>query len=132
MGEDLGHTVYRGPEGETTEWDDIQRRIGNLPPLPDAFKPEPWAPGEEKGRGCVAAGSADAARELMNAKTERELEEMDEDTLADDRFLEQYRCGRRRQRRLRFSSRVTACRRAPRRTISLHAQPLFTKNQREP
>ena len=25
------HTVYKGPEGETTQWDDIQRKLGNLP-----------------------------------------------------------------------------------------------------
>lgn len=22
------HTVYKGPEGETTQWDDIQRKMG--------------------------------------------------------------------------------------------------------
>jgi hypothetical protein len=25
------HSVYKGPEGETTQWDDIQRKLGNLP-----------------------------------------------------------------------------------------------------
>ena len=25
------HTVYKGPEGETTQWDDIQAKHGNLP-----------------------------------------------------------------------------------------------------
>ena len=26
------HTVYKANEGETTEWDEIQRKLGNLPP----------------------------------------------------------------------------------------------------
>ena len=25
------HTTYTGPEGETTQWEDIQRKLGNLP-----------------------------------------------------------------------------------------------------
>lgn len=25
------HTVYKGPDGDTTQWDDIQRKLGNLP-----------------------------------------------------------------------------------------------------
>lgn len=29
----MHHTVYRKAEGETTEWDDLQRKFGNLPPL---------------------------------------------------------------------------------------------------
>ena len=26
------HTIYKGPEGESTKWDDIQRKLGNKPP----------------------------------------------------------------------------------------------------
>lgn len=26
------HTIYKGPEGESTQWDDIQRKLGNAPP----------------------------------------------------------------------------------------------------
>ena len=25
------HTTYKGPEGETTQWDDIQAKLGNKP-----------------------------------------------------------------------------------------------------
>lgn len=25
------HTVYKGPEGESTQWDDIQAKLGNRP-----------------------------------------------------------------------------------------------------
>ena len=49
MGEDLGHVVYRGPEGETTVWDDVQRRFGNKPPLPEKFVPRAYAPEEDRG-----------------------------------------------------------------------------------
>ena len=92
MGEDLGHTVYRGPEGETTEWGDIQRRIGNFAPLPEVFKPDPWRPAEndEGAASAAARGGAEAGRMHMNQKSARELEEMD-DEFEDDRFLEEYR-----------------------------------------
>lgn len=103
MGEDLGHTVYNGPEGETTEWGDIQRRIGNFAPLPAVFKPDPWAPateGSEAGEGAASDAASAAARDgaaagkaHVNARSARELEDM-EDEFADDGFLEEYRCAR--------------------------------------
>lgn len=75
------HTVYKGPEGETTQWDDIQRKLGNLPPKepvwkPDAYQPEPEAPPRDK--------------EWVDGKNEEELSDL-EDELGDERFLEQYR-----------------------------------------
>ena len=88
--------MYRGPEGETTEWGDIQRRIGNFAPLPEVFKPDPWTPGEEEegvNGGAASGGGAEAGQERMNHKSARELEEM-EDEFADDGFLEEYRCVR--------------------------------------
>ena len=36
------HTVYKGPEGETTQWEDIHRRLGNLPPKAPVWKPEKY------------------------------------------------------------------------------------------
>ena len=38
------HTTYRRGEGESTQWEDIQRRLGNFKPVekpwqPDAFRP---------------------------------------------------------------------------------------------
>ena len=47
MTEQLGHTVYKARERETTIWDDAQRRLGNLPPLPEVWKPEAFSPSEE-------------------------------------------------------------------------------------
>lgn len=40
------HTVYKGPEGETTQWEDIQRRLGNLGPKAPVWMPEAYKPGE--------------------------------------------------------------------------------------
>ena len=47
------HTVYRqrGPR-ETTVWEDSQRALGNLPPLPKEEAPDKWAPGDEPQRGA--------------------------------------------------------------------------------
>lgn len=41
------HFIYKDVEGSSTEWDDIQRKLGNLPPKPPAFKPDPFSPAEE-------------------------------------------------------------------------------------
>ena len=38
------HTTYKRPEGETTEWDDIQVKYGNKPPPEPVSKAEPFAP----------------------------------------------------------------------------------------
>lgn len=81
MGEDLGHVVYRGPEGETTEWDDIQRRLGNLPPAPEVHKPDAYVPASDPDTRTVAH---------IDEQTADALEEMD-DEFADDAFLERYR-----------------------------------------
>lgn len=82
------HTVYKGLEGETTEWDDIQRRLGNLPPKPEVWKPEAYAPEADAPRGAARVAAADGAEELSDLEDEAEF--------ADDRFLEEYR-----QRRIR-------------------------------
>lgn len=74
------HAVYKGPEGQTTQWDDIQRKMGNLPPKEPVKKAEPWTPEREEGKG----------KEWVDKKAVDELEEMDDD-FDDDRFLEQYR-----------------------------------------
>lgn len=73
------HTVYKGREGESTQWEDIQRKLGNLPPKPPAWKPEKYAPEEE-----VAKNSTDH----IDSAYATELEGME---LDDDRFLEEYR-----------------------------------------
>ena len=78
------HFVYKDVEGATTQWDDIQRKLGNLPEKPEPFKPPPFAP-------RVDADEQPKSKEWLDARDPDELEEL-EDDLDDDRFLEQYRC----------------------------------------
>eukprot|EP00191_Tetraselmis_sp_GSL018_P005585 CAMPEP_0177604380 /NCGR_PEP_ID=MMETSP0419_2-20121207/16082_1 /TAXON_ID=582737 /ORGANISM="Tetraselmis sp., Strain GSL018" /LENGTH=244 /DNA_ID=CAMNT_0019098349 /DNA_START=87 /DNA_END=821 /DNA_ORIENTATION=- len=73
------HVVYRG-NGETTEWDDLQVKLGNKEKPPPRWSPEKYRPQEEV------------------VKDEKWLEQCDEDELsdledefADDTFLEEYR-----------------------------------------
>lgn len=40
-------TVYERPEGESTQWEDIQRKLGNLPHAEPVWKPEAYKPEEE-------------------------------------------------------------------------------------
>ncbi len=74
------HTVYKGPEGETTQWEDIHRKRGNLPPKELVCKPEKYAPEQD--------GKKD--EQWLDKKDADELEEL-EDEFADDSFLEKYR-----------------------------------------
>ncbi|VAH57881.1 unnamed protein product [Triticum turgidum subsp. durum] len=79
------HFVYKDVEGATTQWDDIQRKLGNLPEKPAPFKPPPFAPRAD-------ADEQPRSKEWLDARDPDELEEL-EDDLDDDRFLEQYRMG---------------------------------------
>jgi hypothetical protein len=74
------HTTYKGPEGETTQWEDIQRKLGNLPEKAPVWKPEAWKPGAEAPKGEA----------LMRDKDAEELSDL-EDEFGDNRFLEEYR-----------------------------------------
>ena len=80
------HFVYKDVEGASTQWDDIQRKLGNLPPKPPAFKPPPFTPAEDQD-------SKPKDKAWIDGKTEEELEDLeDDDNLDDDRFLQEYRC----------------------------------------
>lgn len=79
------HFVYKDVEGASTQWDDIQRKLGNLPPKPPAFKPPAFEP-------AVDPDSVPKDKSWVDEKTEEELEELEDDPdLDDDRFLEEYR-----------------------------------------
>ncbi|KAL9454329.1 hypothetical protein AB3S75_009837 [Citrus x aurantiifolia] len=79
------HFVYKDVEGASTQWDDIQRKLGNLPPKPPAFKPPAFEP-------AVDPDSVPKDKSWVDDKTEEELEELEDDPdLDDDRFLEEYR-----------------------------------------
>ncbi|KAG8482965.1 hypothetical protein CXB51_022000 [Gossypium anomalum] len=77
------HFVYKDLEGASTQWDDIQRKLGNLPPKPPSFQPPPFEPSPDPD-------SAPKDKSWIDAKAEYELDEL-EDDLDDDRFLEEYR-----------------------------------------
>ncbi|GMQ07879.1 hypothetical protein CsSME_00051881 [Camellia sinensis var. sinensis] len=42
------HFVYKDVEGASTQGDDIQRKLENLPPKPSAFKPPSFKPAEDE------------------------------------------------------------------------------------
>lgn len=71
------HTTYRGPEGQTTEWDDIQIKLGNKTPRPKREK----APKFEGEREEAKDG------EWIKRLDEGELSDAEED-LEDDRALQ--------------------------------------------
>lgn len=81
------HFVYKDVEGASTQWDDIQRRLGNLPPKPEPFKPPPFVPADDPDL-------APKSKDWLDDRTPAELEDLEDDLdLDDDRFLEEYRLG---------------------------------------
>ncbi|OIW12252.1 hypothetical protein TanjilG_06041 [Lupinus angustifolius] len=77
------HFVYKDVEGSSTQWDDIQRKLGNLPPKEPAFKPPPFTPNPD-------SDSIPKDKDWIDSKNEDELQDL-EDDFDDDRFLEEYR-----------------------------------------
>ncbi|KAL4420794.1 hypothetical protein ABPG75_010450 [Micractinium tetrahymenae] len=76
------HTTYKGPEGETTKWDDIQVKLGNKAPKAPVWKPDAYEPEAERKK--------DAA--WVEGKGAEELEEGEDDrAFTDDRFMAEYR-----------------------------------------
>ncbi|KAK8935363.1 hypothetical protein KSP39_PZI013127 [Platanthera zijinensis] len=79
------HFVYKDVEGTSTQWDDIQRRLGNLPPKPDSFKPPPFTPAAD-------SEFEHKSKDWIDERTAEELESLEDDPdMDDDRFLEEYR-----------------------------------------
>jgi hypothetical protein len=74
------HTVYKGPEGETTQWEDIQVRLGNMAPKPKPWKPDAFQPEEEEQKD----------QQFLDKQDEQELQDLEGD-FDDDRALEEYR-----------------------------------------
>jgi len=70
------HFICKDLEGSTTQWDDIQTKLGSLPPKPPAFKPLPFSP-------SIHPDSIPKDISWINSKTHEDLD--------DDRFLQQYR-----------------------------------------
>ena len=74
------HTKYQRPEGESTQWEDIHRKLGNFAPAEPVFKPEPFVPAPDKKKDQT----------WLDERSEGELDDA-EDEFADDHFLEDYR-----------------------------------------
>jgi len=77
------HFVYKDMEGASKQWDDIQRKLGNLPEKSPAFKPPPFIPAED-------AASKPKDKAWFDSKTQDELKDL-EDDLDDGCFLEECR-----------------------------------------
>ncbi|KDD74182.1 hypothetical protein H632_c1506p0 [Helicosporidium sp. ATCC 50920] len=81
------HTIYKAPEGETTQWDDIQARLGNRAAKPKPAPAPKWEAAPEASRASranVEAADADALEDL-------------EDDFEDDRELAALRAKRMRE-----------------------------------
>ncbi|KAF5181459.1 Phosducin-like protein [Thalictrum thalictroides] len=79
------HFVYKDVEGTSTQWDDIQRKLGNLPAKPPTFKPPAFTLADDEN-------SKPRDKSWIENKTQEELEDLEDDRdLDDDRFLEEYR-----------------------------------------
>uniref|UniRef100_A0A9I9DQM6 Phosducin domain-containing protein n=1 Tax=Cucumis melo TaxID=3656 RepID=A0A9I9DQM6_CUCME len=78
------HFVYKDVEGASTQWDDIQRKLGNLPPKPAPFKPPAFTP-------ALDEASVAKDKSWIDQKNEEELEDLEDDLdLDDDNFLQEY------------------------------------------
>ncbi|GJU43810.1 phosducin-like protein 3 [Tanacetum coccineum] len=77
------HFVYKDVKGASTQWDDIQRKLGNLPSKAHVFKPSPFTPTKDE--------DSKPKDEPVGSITDRimRLEDL-EDDLDDDHFLQEY------------------------------------------
>ncbi|MCJ1423428.1 hypothetical protein MMC29_001311 [Sticta canariensis] len=75
------HTQYQRPEGESTQWEDIHRKLGNFAPAEPIWKPEPFSPTQETAKDQAWLDQQEDPGTLEDA----------EDEFADDSFLDQYR-----------------------------------------
>lgn len=75
------HTIYKRLEGETTQWEDVQRKYGNLPSKEPVAKPDPFSPADDEKLQYDRLDGAD---------NPESLEDM-EDDFEEDSFLETYR-----------------------------------------
>jgi hypothetical protein len=95
MAEDFGHTVYKGPEGETTEWEDLQVKLGNFAPRPKPPKAPAFTPRDDADDDPAAAARRDpssaSTKQWLDGRTAQELERLEDDLGDDDRELERYR-----------------------------------------
>ncbi|THG06546.1 hypothetical protein TEA_009594 [Camellia sinensis var. sinensis] len=75
------HFMYKNVEGASTQQDDVQRKLGNLPRKPPVFKPPSFKPAEDED-------SKHKDKAWIDDTTEEQLQ--DDPDLDDDRFLQEY------------------------------------------
>ncbi|GMP23416.1 hypothetical protein CsSME_00001026 [Camellia sinensis var. sinensis] len=76
------HFMYKNMEGASTQWDDVQRKLGNLPRKPPVFKPPSFKPAKDED-------SKHKDKAWIDDTTKEQLQ--DDPDLDDDRFLQEYR-----------------------------------------
>jgi len=77
------NTVYRNAQHEETEWEAVQRKFGNLPPLERPPPPPPFSPAAAAAGWDAASLAAASPAQLAGAQDE-----------LDDRALEELRAAR--------------------------------------
>ncbi|CAL5409493.1 unnamed protein product [Camellia sinensis] len=92
------HFVYKDVEGASTQWDDIQRKLGNLSPKPPVFNPPSFKPAEDED-------SKHKDKAWIDGRTEEQPQDLKDDPdLDDDRFLQE--CRKKRLGKLRQAAKV--------------------------
>ena len=90
------HTVYTDLNPVETEWDELQRKHGNLPDKPKRAPAPKWTPAEDATRSFrLDTDAIDTVDNTDDIETLRDME--DDETMQDSRFLEAYRQERMRQ-----------------------------------
>ncbi len=93
------HTIYTDLNPVETEWDELQRKHGNLPDRPKKAPAPAWTPAEDAKASCrLDTDTIDAIDAVDNVDGMQTLRDMEDDeAVQDSRFLEAYRQERMRQ-----------------------------------
>jgi len=84
------HTIYTDLNPVETEWDELQRKHGNLPDKPRRAPAPKWTPAEDATPSCRP--DEDAIDVMDNTDDIQALRDMEDDeAVQDSRFLEAYR-----------------------------------------
>ncbi|KAF5954263.1 hypothetical protein HYC85_007119 [Camellia sinensis] len=79
------HFVYKDVEGASTQWDDIQKKLGNLPPKPPTFKPPSFKAAKDED-------SKHKDKAWIDDRAEEQPQDLEDDLELDkNRFLQEYR-----------------------------------------
>lgn len=100
------HTTYTDLNPVETEWDELQRKYGNLPEKPKKAPPPKWVPAEDaESGGRRDTDAIDAVDKAEDIDVLRDME--DDQAMQDSRFLEAYRQQRMKQLQASASGRTS-------------------------